>query len=308
MIKKYSIYILFFILLTPYLSFGQRWRKKPYELIYGLGFTNFNGDVGAPVSKGLYHSHYWFHLSSTRPVFCVGGRYFFYDRLSVRLNLMYGWLTANDHEKGAAWTGRNLNFRTPIIETSSQIEFSIIKEKRKRNIYYSVRHSYNMFSNINIPTYVFVGIGGFYFNPKGKYRGDWYSLQPLCTEGQGLPGGGKKYHRIALTIPFGIGFKYKIADYTYLGFEAGYRYTFTDYIDDVGGKYYDTHQIENAYGEEAAALSFRAYPDYNEKPGYTSGGSLKGGKYIDTYQFFLFTISRKLKTGRKGLPKFTPTF
>ena len=307
MTKRISIYILFVFLLLPYLSFGQRWKKKPYELVYGLGFTNFNGDVGAPVNKGL-SQYYWFHLTSTRPVFFVGGRYNFYNRLSVRVNLMYGWLSANDHENGAAWTGRNLNFRTPIIETSSQIEFSIIKEKRKRNIYYHVRRSRSKFSNINIPTYLFVGVGGFYFNPKGKYKGEWYSLQPLCTEGQGLPGGGKKYHRIAFTIPFGIGFKYKIADYTYLGFEAGYRYTFTDYIDDVGGKYYDTQIIQNAYGEEAAALSYRGHPLDNIQPGYTSGGGTKGGDFIDTYQFFLFNISHKLKTGRKGLPRFSPKF
>lgn len=307
MAKKIFIYIFLLFIFLPALSYSQRWKKKPYEFMYGVGFTNFNGDVGAPVNKGL-NQYYWFHLASTRPVFFVGGRYYFLDRMSVRLSIMYGWLTADDHENGAEWTGRNLNFRTPIIETSSQIEFLIIKEKRKRNIYYNIRGSRSKLSNINIPTYLFVGLGGFYFNPKGKYRGDWYSLQPFCTEGQGLPGGGEKYHRFALSVPFGVGFKYKIADYTYVGFEAGYRYTFTDYIDDVGGKYYDTHQIESAYGEEAAALSYRAHSQDNIQPGYTSGGSTKGGEFIDTYQFFIFNITQKLKTGRKGLPKFTPTF
>ena len=34
----------------------------------------------------------------------------------------------------------------------------------------------------------FVGVGGFYFNPKAKYEGKWVSLQPLGTEGQGLNG------------------------------------------------------------------------------------------------------------------------
>ncbi|MBE9466842.1 MAG: outer membrane beta-barrel protein [Bacteroidetes bacterium] len=305
--KHFFLYILFFLILLPSLSFAQRWKKKPYELVYGLGFTNFNGDVGSPENKGI-GKYYWFHLASTRPVFFVGGRYYFLDRLSVRLNFMYGIIVADDHENGAAWTGRNLNFKSSIIEASSQIEFSIVKEKRKRNIFYNIRGSRSILSNINIPTYLFVGVGGFYFNPKGKYKGEWYHLQPFGTEGQGLPGGDKKYNRIALTIPFGIGFKYKIADYTYLGFEAGYRFTFTDYIDDVGGKYYDTQEILNAYGEEAAALSFRSHTLDNIKPGYTSGGSTKGGEFIDTYQFFLFNISRKLKTGRRGLPKFTPAF
>ncbi|WP_456300531.1 DUF6089 family protein [Spirosoma telluris] len=65
----------------------------------------------------------------------------------------------------------------------------------------------------------------------------WVKLQPLHTEGQGQPGYDKPYSLVTLAIPVGIGARYRLNENFNLGVEIGYRYTFTDYLDDVGGTY-----------------------------------------------------------------------
>lgn len=57
-------------------------------------------------------------------------------------------------------------------------------------------------------------------------------LRPLQTEG-------KAYSPIGVAIPFGLGFRYKLAKNWDLAFEVGWRYTFTDYLDDVSSTYGD---------------------------------------------------------------------
>jgi hypothetical protein len=63
-------------------------------------------------------------------------------------------------------------------------------------------------------------------------------LQPLHTEGQGQPERDKPYSLVTLAIPMGFGVRYKLNDNFNIGAEIGLRYTFTDYLDDVGGGTY----------------------------------------------------------------------
>jgi len=83
------------------------------------------------------------------------------------------------------------------------------------------------------------------FNPKGYYNGEWYELAPLRTEGQGLKGGPKPYKLATITIPFGIGFRVGISRMWRLGLEATYVKTFSDYIDDVSGVYFDPSKYQS---------------------------------------------------------------
>jgi hypothetical protein len=83
------------------------------------------------------------------------------------------------------------------------------------------------------------------FNPKGFYNGEWHELQPLRTEGQGLKGGPEPYKKYTLTIPVGIGFRVGISRMWRLGIEATYVKTFSDYIDDVSGVYYDPSKLQS---------------------------------------------------------------
>jgi len=74
---------------------------------------------------------------------------------------------------------------------------------------------------------------------------------------------------IAPVVPFGIGSKIRINRTTYFGLEAGIRIAFSDGIDGAKG-------IENA----------------------------QFGEYFDQYQFLTFNLIHKLRSNKKGLPKF----
>jgi len=49
----------------------------------------------------------------------------------------------------------------------------------------------------------------------------------------------KAYSPIGISIPLGIGVRYRISRKMDVSFEMAYRFTFTDYLDDVSGDYVD---------------------------------------------------------------------
>ena len=132
-----------------------------------------------------------------------------------------------------------------------------IKELAVTGIYNFIPESRNFRNRDKIIPYVFAGIAVFHHNPEAKvptdYTGseaspsEWVSLQPLNTEGQGLNGyPNQPYNLVNVSIPFGVGIRYKLNKIWDLGFETGVRYTFTDYLDDIGGYYADILDLSNA--------------------------------------------------------------
>jgi hypothetical protein len=101
------------------------------------------------------------------------------------------------------------------------------------------------------------GIAGFHFNPKAKYQGKWYALQPLGTEGQGVIPEKKLYRKYALGFPFGIGAKFTMTPRILFGIEINLIPTQTDYLDDVSTTYVSPILLEQTHGEMAKNLSNR---------------------------------------------------
>jgi hypothetical protein len=208
---------------------------------------------------------------------------------------------------------RNLSFRSPILEVSAQLEYSIIPEPV--NFRYNLKRGrgFSFRSLLSINTYVFAGVAGFYFNPKAKDdgvggTGKWVALQPLGTEGQGLMEGRDKYSRFQLAIPFGFGLKYGVTRSMSIGLEYGARWTFTDYIDDVSTTYVDNNWLasKNPQAARMADKSIRTDDDSDPRPNvrYAAGDQRGESKYNDYYMFTMITVTYKLRTGRNGLPKF----
>ena len=155
----------------------------------------------------------------------------------------------------------------------------------------------------DIQAYFFGGVGIFYYNPKGKYTdGNWYALRPLHTEGQGLPGGGKSYGPISVCFPLGLGAKIALDQRWSLGIEYGIRYTLTDYIDDVSGKYYDNNAIKAKYGNIAAYFADPSLLKYPAELGGNASGAWQSAagqergnpKYNDAYMFMSFNVNYKI--------------
>ena len=118
------------------------------------------------------------------------------------------------------------------------------------------------------------------------------NLAPLATEGQGLPDGPNPYNLWQLNVPIGFSYMVRLHRQWSFGFEATYRYTFTDYIDDVSTEYYDPSDIQlyqgDKNGEIAAYLSNPSLgPANGGLPSYvTAPGQQRGDKEDNDGYFF----------------------
>jgi hypothetical protein len=290
-------------------NFSATKAKVRKEYILGIGACNFLGELGGANQIGTNFVKD-LEFSATRPSLALGMRYKFKSRWGVKGGFYYQLLSGSDKLTQEPYrNNRNLSFRSNVFELSAQAEFYFTKEQSGH--LYKIKNAKGM-KNYDMQAYLFVGIGGFYYNPQARYEGRWVNLQPLGTEGQGLTGGPKKYSRVSLCIPYGIGGKYALNKDWAIGLEVGIRKTFTDYIDDVSGVYYDNSVILSERGETAAFLadpSLQNYPEAlgGDATGYnqTAAGEQRGdSKDKDAYMFLNITVNYKMPYKRRTRSKF----
>ncbi len=154
-------------------------------------------------------------------------------------------------------------------------------------IEYSLKHwdikGYNKHHHL----YLAGGLNLFYFNPQASYHGKYYDLQPLSTEGQGFTGAKPPYRRISWSMPLVLGYRYKLNQNLVFGVEASMRKSFTDYLDDVSGNYYDNNVIRANKGDAAAYLADQNLSGTPRKQGTGRGNPAKGDNYFN----FIFLLS-----------------
>ena len=275
-----------------------------YNLDFGvnLGASNYLGEMGGTnePGKGATRKNFVSDMKLDQTHFAGGvwGRYRIHPLLSVRANLMYLRISGADSlSSNPERNGRNLHFRNDIFEFSLQAEYNfftapdITKRGRIR---------------IDFGSYVFVGAGIFYHNPKAFYILDWEALQPLGTEGQGIVEEidgklRKKYSRIQFTIPVGLGFHYTVKRKWRFGWEIALRKTFTDYLDDASTIYidpqlfYDNYDTETAvkaeYLANQSATSEAVLNGETNVDAYGPGGITGNPKYKDFYMYSAFSMA-----------------
>jgi Domain of unknown function (DUF6089) len=188
------------------------------------------------------------HFKNTEPALGLIYRFNIHSRLAFRVNALYGTVRADDKDsRFSQLRNRNLNFSSQIIEVASGVEFNYwpfqIGHKRHKHT-----------------AYFLTELGLFYFDPKTQYGGTEINLREVGTEGQGSSlGSSRKYAKIALSVPVGLGFRFSLGKKMSLSFEYGVRKTFTDYLDDVGkGQYLDAAELTVARGSTAADLNNRS--------------------------------------------------
>lgn len=294
--------------ILPFISNAQAWRYVRHEVSFGVGVSNFLGDLGG--AKGI-GTHYFKDLKaqSTRPSLIAGYKFMISPAFSVKATALWGFLHGDDAvTKNVIRNNRNLSFRSMLGEFNAIFEFYPWGERVSPR--YKIR---GIAGNeaITLMPYFFTGFGMSLFNPKAQYNGDWIALQPLGTEGQGLPGRPDKYKRITMNFPLGAGVKYLIDRKWSITFDLSVRYTLSDYLDDVSTTYYHPDAIEAAYGPEAAELSDQAA---DPSLGYTGVVVYQNGlvnymqrgnpKYNDAYMFAIFSLNYRFSQGATYIPKF----
>jgi hypothetical protein len=225
-------------------------------------------------------------------------RYVFNSHFSLKNSFYYGTVTADDAiSKDPVQATRNLHFKSSILDIATVIEFNFFPFQQGKSEGISSRRG-GYFAT----PYIFVGISMFSFNPQAEYKSKWYELQPLGTEGQGTIAypERKKYSLTQLCIPFGGGFKYNVNKKVNIAFEWGFRYTFTDYIDDVSTTYANPMAISAEKGNIAKVLSDRSTDKETlyENTERQRGNSKSNDCYVFTGFILTFKITNKYKENK----------
>ncbi len=247
----------------------------------GINALNYFGDI-APRPNTFSTD-----ISFTRPGINIFAQQRFGDRYSLRANFMWGRLRANDvetvgeknfNQENANRYLRNLGFRNDIYELSFTGQIELFSHGGR----YTSRPQFNAYAfggigvlyhnpKGQVPDYFtrdafladdptnFTGGGNPRYYPL-ENAGEWVSLKKLGTEGQNFSDEqraryeqvnnitlAKPYSNFQIVIPLGIGARYKVTNNIDLAIEFSYRYTFTDYLDDVSGYYVDL----GSYGDPA---------------------------------------------------------
>lgn len=272
---------------------GQSWKFLRNEFSFGLGASSFLGELGGADRVGSRNIKGFrdFEFNATRPAVQIGYRRFFSPNIAAKAGFTYGQVSGNDAFTNETYRkNRNLHFKSPIAELAVQVDYFPFRE------YFGHIYRSNgvVGKRVNhLSPYLFTGIGGFWYNPKAKYNGNWEKLRPLQTEGV-------EYGSLSIAIPVGLGLKYAIDKQWSIGLEVGLRYTFTDYIDDVSTNYVDK-------SSESDMVQYLSNPALNNEgqTNWTEPGQQRGSAQAnDSYVFAILSVNYKLLRGRLNLPKF----
>lgn len=228
------------------------------------------------------------HFYGYRPTAGIYYRTNLTSRHAFKFNLNIGSFEASDANSKIPFNrNRNLSFRTTYQEIGTQFELNFFdyeigaKDKLKR-----------------FTPYVFFGLSILHFDPKTNYQGNWIELQPLGTEGEGIKGYRKPYSLTTVILPFGAGVKWSVIGRFALGFEWGFRKTFTDYLDDVSGVYADPTLLTDQNGPLSATLADRSLTKLG-KDGNNTGFQRGNPSRTDWYVYTGLSLSIRL--GNTGI-------
>ncbi len=189
-------------------------------------------------------------LNRPKPALGVFFRKQFGNYIGARLSGHFAQLGYSDkYSSNSYQQTRNLSFNTNIWEIALQGDFNFFK--------YVPGNPDHAFT-----PYVTFGVGLFNYNPYAYLNGEKVYLRPLGTEGQNVGYIGRKpYGTVSYCIPFGAGIKYSISPKVNFSFEVAYRFTGTDYIDDVSTTYAGAANFPNVGGAPSVAnlLQDRSY-------------------------------------------------
>jgi len=245
---------------------GQKTGFGKFKRYHSVGLSvnalNYYGDLAPRPTR------FSTDISFTRPGLGLYWNYRMGSRISLQTQFMYGTLRASDNsadqgdlENGVFRYRRNLSFRNNIMELSV---VGVVDLFPNQNTY---------ISRVPFTPYAYLGVAGVLHNPQAQApatdlsgnplaeAGQWVDLRPLGTEGQfsnldatDANSGIQPYQTLQLAIPFGLGVRLRLTEVLDASFDIGFRYTFTDYLDDVSQNYVDLGVLGS---DLARAMSYR---------------------------------------------------
>ncbi|WP_157974478.1 DUF6089 family protein [Lewinella sp. IMCC34183] len=274
-----SLLVAICLLAAPGLS-----AQQYFELGVQGGDMPYNGDLSEPGIGFLkdWNTYGGFYLRY-RPI----------SRVGFRFNGIFGQIAAEQQTSTRDATGASVaidrNFQSRIREFSLGLEFDLFYLGDPEDRF--------------VAPYIMAGIGRTSFNPQSERDGRFYDLQPLRTEGQGIPGGEydpAPYELAITTFHVGGGVRAKLGERFVLGGEVSGRVTGTDYLDDVTGRRINYNDVLT----NSANPGDRSLAAYFSNPAVEPGEApdnleySRGGQSNDFY--FLINLTLGIRLGGWG--------
>ena len=245
-----------------------------FSISAGAGVAGYFGDL---LEYNRFYSQPGF-------AFGAGAAYAFTNHFGARVDAGVQQVKAADSKNtGAQFRARNLSFKSNVFDVSVSAEYNILSMKK-----------------YSFTPYLTGGVGVMFFNPYANdITGKKQYLRELGTEGQGLAGYPGMYSKTTIIFPAGFGFKYNVSNKLMLQLEFNYRFTRTDYLDDVSTSGYPPKALLDARNPTTAKFTWRG----NEVGGqpYPTNLKLARGNPDNKDGFYTtqFKVAYKFKTKTK---------
>ena len=239
--------------------------QEHHEIGITFGAANYYGDLQQKIFPNYGY----------RPMVGIIYKYFLNPRIGIRVGASYATVTAADSLSNIPVDkARNLSFGTHIFEFHTALEINLLPIE---------------INKFKATPYFFGGIAAFYFDPYATDdAGDQVYLRPLSTEGEGLPmyPDRKEYSLVNMSFPLGAGFKFFIGQKIMLTTEMGFRYTNTDYLDDVSKTYVNLDTLAAYKGQLAKQMAYRGNTVVGWDHNYPNYGFQRGDSKSNDWYYF----------------------
>lgn len=283
---------------AQYYFYNDRYYENTVVIELGASFGVMNSltDLGGKkgIGKNFIKDLNW---KTAKPSYGIYALAMYQDKIGLRLEASFGQVNGADSVlKNVRTTTfgryeRNLSFKSKITDFQLALEIHPLM--------------FRVFDDDEPPRlspYAVVGIGYYSFDPKAKLNGQWYSLQPLRTEGQGFREFPDRapYKLSQLNIAAGLGVKYEINSMFNARLELNHRFLNTDYLDDVSTNYIDPGLFYNYLPVNLAAIAQQLHNRKGElNPSDITNTGDQRGDPKDNDAFFTIQLKIGITLGRQ---------
>jgi hypothetical protein len=214
--NKLWVPVIAILLITSVDVSGQRWRLRRYELDVYAAMVAFHGDIGK-ANENLANM-----FNGLRPSIGITPRFFAAENLAVSLDL--AWVMYGGKDDEVSSHKRYYSFTTNAFSHGIRGEYFIMGTRRPSfsSAVYNRRGMVNNYNKLFL--YLYGGVAGVLSKSHVK------DLNNGGEEPINNPGYNNNWVYSAV-FPVGAGMKFSLDPRWSIGFELGYNYSLSDYLD-----------------------------------------------------------------------------
>ncbi len=217
-VKKVIFTFTFLVTTGVTVSFGQnflswQYSDRYFSLSVGAGKAAYFGELNEPN-----------RIQTNLANFPLGLEVRLWSQVAAKLEVAMYKINGADHlaPDSSFQKQRNLSFESWNFESTLSA------------VYYFKPYNKNYHKRWKTDPYVSLGVGFTTLNPKADLLGTTYKLRDPKYRTEDAT-----YGAIAAIIPAAAGLKFRVNPFINFNIELAFRYTFTDYLDDVSTVYPD---------------------------------------------------------------------